>query len=99
MNELLWCSNSFFRKWIVYQLYGTMILDNYGKIWYLDHSYPIPKTNLSDENDLYKSTNWTNLRPMNIKDNHIKGNKIDMRLYLLQEIKSKCFMELNAQEG
>ena len=36
---------------------------------------------------------------MNIKDNHIKGNKIDMRLYLLQEIKSKCFMELNAQEG
>ena len=41
-----------------------MTLDTYGKIWCLDHCYPISKTNLSDENDLYKSTNWTNLRRM-----------------------------------
>ena len=44
---------------------------------------------------MYKSTNWINLRPMYIKDNIVKGDKIDMRLYLLQEIKSNYFMKLN----
>ena len=36
---------------------------------------------------------------MYIEENIIKGNKIDIRLYLLQEIKSKYFMKLNDQEG
>ena len=31
---------------------------------------------------------------MYVKDNIIKGDKIDMRLYLLQEIKSNYFMKL-----
>ena len=40
-----------------------------------------------------KCFNWINLRPMYIKDNIIKGDKIDMRLYLLQEIKAKYFLK------
>ena len=36
---------------------------------------------------------------MYVKDNIIKGDKIDMRLYLLQEIKGNYFMKLNGQEG
>ena len=42
-----------------------------------------------------KCFNWINLRPMYIKDNNIKGNKIDLRLYLLQEVKEIYFMKLN----
>ena len=36
---------------------------------------------------------------MYVKDNIIKGDKIDMRIYLLQEIKSSYFMNLNVEEG
>ena len=94
-KKLIGCSNSFFKKWIIYQLYGEMKIENYGKVWCLDHCYPLSKINLSNENELYKSTNWVNLRPMYMKDNLIKGDKIDHRLYLLQQIKAKYFMEIN----
>ena len=80
------CSNLFFRKWIIYQPYGLMTLENYGTIWCLDHCIPLKRTN---ENDLYKYTNWINIRPMYIKDNSSKGSKIDNRLYLMQEVKAK----------
>ena len=92
MNILIGCSNSHLRKWIIYQLYGDMTLQNYGIIWCLDHSITLKKTN---ENNLYKYTNWINLRPMYIKDNISKGSKIDNRLYLLQEIKAKYFLKIN----
>ena len=96
MNTLIGCSNSHLRKWIIYQLYGLMTLENYGTIWCLDHCIPLKKTN---QNDLYNVTNWINLRPMYIKDNISKGSKIDNRLYLMQEIKAKFFMKINGQEG
>ena len=98
-NNLKGCSFSFFKKWPIYQLHGEMTLKNYGKFWCLDHCYPLSKVNLSNEYNLYKKTNWIDLRPMYIKDNLIKGKKIDMRLYLLQEIKSNIFMKLIDQEG
>ena len=43
-NNLIGCSNSFFKKWIIYQLHGEMTLENYGKIWCLDHCYPLSKS-------------------------------------------------------
>ena len=71
-----------------------MTLENYGKIWCLDHCLPLSKINLSNENDLYKSTNWVNLRPMYMNENLIKGDKIDYHLYL-QEVKAKYFLKSN----
>ena len=72
-----------------------MTLENCGKVWCLDHFCPLSKTNLSNGNDMYKSTNWINLRPMYVKDNIIKGDKIDNRLYLMQEVKANYFLKLN----
>ena len=97
--DLLGCSPDFFKKWILHQLYGDMTMENYGKIWCLDHCYPLAKCNLIDKKDLYRYNNWINLRRMYIKDNIIKGDKIDMRLYLLQELKGNYFMKLNVEEG
>ena len=68
------------------------------KIWCLDPCYPLSKTNLSDKNEMKKSTNWINLRPMYCRENISKGNKIDHRLYLMQEIKAYPFIKLNGQE-
>ena len=92
MNTLIGCSNYHLRKWILHQLYGDMTEENYGTIWCLDHCIALKKTN---ENDLYKYTNWINLRPMYSKDKISKGSKIDYHLHLLQEIKAKYFLKLN----
>ena len=75
-----------------------MTLENYGKTWCLDQYYPLSKTDSSNGNDMYKSTNWINLRPVYIKDKKNKGDRIDYHLYLLQEVKAKLFLKLNAQE-
>ena len=92
--DLIGCSQTFLRKWILHQLYGIMTEENYGKIWCLDHCYPLSKTNLSDENEMNKSTNWIILRPMYCSENISKGDKIDHRLYLMQEIKAYQFIKL-----
>ena len=96
--DLIGCSNSFLRKCIFHQLYGEMTLENYGKIWYSDHCFPLSKTNLSNETDRYESTNWIILGPMYIKDNIVKVDKIDIRLYLLQQITAYQFIKL-IEEG
>ena len=95
MNTLIGCSNYILRKWIIYQLYGNMTLENYSTIWCSDHCIPLKKSN---ENDLNKNTNWINLRPMYIKYNISKGSNNDSRLYLMQGMKAKYFMKLNGQE-
>ena len=95
---LLGCSNHFFRKWIIHQLYGNMSLENYGETWSLDHCLPLPKINLSNENELNEYTNSVNIRPMYIKDNIIKSDKINHYLYLLQEVIAKYFLKLNNEE-
>ena len=76
-----------------------MTLENYGKSWCLDHCLIFASFNLVDENEMKKCLYWIILRPIYVKDIIIKGDKIDMRLYLLQEKKANYFMKLNAQEG
>ena len=75
-----------------------MTEENYGKIWCLDLCYPLSKTNLSDKNEMNKSTNCITLRPMYCSEKISKGDKIDHRLYLMQEIKAYQFIKLN-EEG
>ena len=95
--DLIGCSQNFLGKWTLHQLYGDITEENYGKMWCLDHCYPLSKTNLSDNNEVNKSTNWINLRPMYCSKNISKGDKIDHRLYLIQEIKAYQFINLNDQ--
>ena len=93
--DLLGFSQSFFKRWIIHQLYGDMSEENYGEVWCLDHCYPLSKTNLFDKNEMNKSCNWINLRPMYCSENISKSNKIDNRLYLMQEVKAKYFLKIN----
>ena len=97
--DLLGCSHSFFRRWIIHQLYGNMTLENYGSVWQIDHCLAITSFNLLDEKEMKTCFNWINLRPLYVKENTIKGDKINMRLYLLQEIKWRSFMKLNVEKG
>ena len=62
--ELLGCSHNFFKSWIEIQLIGNMSIDNYGSVWHIDHTLPCSYFNLLNENEMRKSFNWVNLRPM-----------------------------------
>ena len=88
-------SHSFFKNWIIHQIYGKMTLENHGSVWQIGPCLAVASFNLLDENDVKKCFNWVNLRSMYVKDNIIKGDKIDKRLYPLQEIKDNYFMKLN----
>ena len=92
--ELLECSQQFLKDWIEFQLYGDMTLENYGKLWHMDHCLPVSSFDLFNEDEMRRCFNWKNLRPMYSKDNIEKGNKINIRLYLLQEIKAKYFLKM-----
>ena len=96
--EWLGCSQSFFKGWILHQLHGIMTEENYGKTWCLDHCYPLSKPNLSEKNEMNKSTNWINLRPMYCSGKLSKSDKIDHRLYLMQEITAYQFIKLNEKK-
>ena len=87
-----------FRNWIIHQLYGNMTLENYGSVWQLDHCLPIASFNLLDENDMKKFFYWVNLRPMYSNENNSKKDKVDNRLYLMQEVKAKYFLKLNSDQ-
>ena len=97
--DLLGCSHSFFKNWIIHQLYGMMTIENYGSVWQIDHCLPIASFNLLDENDMKKCFNWINLRPMYSSEDNSKNVKIDYQLYLMQEIKAYQFIKLNGQGG
>ena len=93
--DFLGCSHSFFKNWIIHQLYGKVTLENYGSVWQIDHCLAVASFNLSDENNVKRCFNRVNLRTMYVKDNIIKSHKIDERLFLLQEIRAYQFIKLN----
>ena len=93
--DLLGCSHSFFKDWIIHQLYGNMTIENYGSVWHIDHCLPIASFNILDEIDMKTCFNWVNLRPMYSNENISKNAKINYRLYLLQLIKANYFTKLN----
>ena len=97
--DLIGCSHSFLKNWIIHQLNGDMTLETFGSVWQIDHCLAIASFNLLDENEMKKIFSWINLRLMYGKGNIIKGDKNDHHLNLLQEVKPKFFMKLNAQEG
>ena len=97
--DLLGCSHSFFKRWIIHQLYGNMTLENCRFVWQFDHCLPIASFNLLDESDMKKCFYCVNLRPMYSNENNSKKDKIDIRLYLMQEVKAYQFLKINGQEG
>ena len=85
----------FFQRWIIHQLYGNKIFENYGSVWQINHRLPKASIVLLDEKKVKKCFNWINLGPMYVKDNINKGDKIDYQLYLLKEVKAYQFLKLN----
>ena len=65
----LGCSQQFVRRWIEFQLHGETTLENYGKVWHIEHYISISSFNFFNEDEMRKCFNWKNLKPMYSKDN------------------------------
>ena len=97
--DLINFSHTLPKRWIQYQLYSDMTLEQFGSVWDLDHCYPFSKSNLANGKDLFKCTHQVNLRSMCCNKNKSKKAEINHCLYLLQELKTNYFSKLNAAEG
>lgn len=63
-------------KWIEYQFDVNMCWENQGTYWDLDHVVPCDKFDLTNESEIKKCFHWTNIRPLEKKENDTKNNKI-----------------------
>lgn len=75
MIEILGCSKEFFKTYLENQFNSEMNWNNYGTYWHIDHIIPI--SNGKNIEELNKLSHYTNLRPLEAKENMRKGNKIE----------------------
>jgi len=73
---LIGINNINLKKWIEYQFNDKMNWENYGSYWVIDHVIPVSFFNLINNFEKLICNNWTNLRPLEKKENIIKSNKI-----------------------
>jgi hypothetical protein len=94
------CTSDFFRKWIEFQLYDGMTLENYGEFWHIDHVKPCSSFDLSKEEDIEKCFSWRNMRPLRSDKNKKKNDKIIPFDILLQELKVNVYLKgINKNES
>jgi hypothetical protein len=89
--KYLGCTSKFFKDWIEFQLYGIMKLNNYGKIWHLDHVKPCASFDLSKESEIKECFSWKNIRPCLASENYSKKDKIISIQIEMQEFKANYF--------
>ena len=94
-----WSALLLFYNQITQQLYGDMTLEKYGSVWEIDYCFPISSFNLLDENEIKKSSSWIKLRPLCGNKNVSKQAKTDHFIHLLQESKTKHFLNIYDEEG
>ena len=73
--DYLGCSSSDYLNWILSNSQGYT-LENYGKIWHIDHVIPISKFNLDNNEEQLIAFNWRNTMPLSASENLSKNNKI-----------------------
>ena len=74
-HEYLGCSRLEYIKWLESNTKGFTI-DNYGKVWHIDHVIPLSKFDLTNKDDIELAFNWRNTMPLSAKENLTKNAKI-----------------------
>ena len=93
LSKYLGCSKDFFINWIDSQLYGKMTMDNYGKIWHIDHCKPCKSFDFSKEEQIKECFSWKNMRPLYAEANLTKSSSINYYEILLQELKVRSYLK------
>jgi uncharacterized protein (DUF3820 family) len=74
-HEYLGCTPAEYLKWILFNT-TDFTLENYGKVWHVDHIIPLSKFDFTNEQDKLVAFNWRNTMPLLAKENLSKNNKI-----------------------
>jgi hypothetical protein len=91
--EILGCTREFFMAWIEFQFDEHMNWNNAGSYWHFDHVQPCASFDLCEEKELLKCFNWTNIRPLEAKENLSKHDKIIDHIINEQESKVSIFLK------
>lgn len=89
------CDLDFLKKWLESLFTEEMTFDNYGSYWQVDHVIPCSKYNLENENEIYDCFMWTNLQPLETKENLSKSGSINNSLIKSHYKKVKKFAKEN----
>jgi hypothetical protein len=87
------CSLDFLKKWFEHNFDANMSWDNRGTYWHIDHIQPCSSFDLTNQDDIYKCYNWTNLRPLEKIENILKSNAIDNELIYSYKAKVDGFLK------
>lgn len=77
--ELVGCPIEFLISYIESKFTPKMTWENHGVYWHIDHRRPISSFDLSDPEQQKKCFHWSNLQPLEAKENMSKGAKIHPR--------------------
>lgn len=73
-EQILGCTFEFFVSYLEKQFTPEMTWKNKGSYWHIDHIYPISLA--KTEEDVIRLNHYTNLRPLEAKENIRKSNKL-----------------------
>lgn len=75
--ELVGCDLKSLRKHLESKFTPQMNWDNYGSYWHIDHIRPCASFDLTDPEQQRICFHWTNLQPLEAKENIRKGARLD----------------------
>jgi hypothetical protein len=74
-TDLLGCDAAFLKEYIENKFTEVMTWENYGKVWNIDHIFPLSKVDWNNKMMVKKVCHYTNLQPLLCEDNIKKSNK------------------------
>ncbi len=89
------CKMDYMRKWLEINFEDGFTWENHGKVWHIDHIIPVSFYDLTNEENLLKCFNWSNVRPCTVNENLKKSNKIEKDIIAKYQIKA-LFFELKS---
>jgi 5-methylcytosine-specific restriction endonuclease McrA len=76
----LGCTIPEFREHLSKMFTAKMTWNNYGKYWVIDHIRPLAAFNLADPEQFAQAAHFTNLRPLERRQNNKKSDKRELLL-------------------
>jgi hypothetical protein len=76
MYEMIGCTAAEFRKHIESQFQEGWSHENRGTLWEIDHIIPYNNFDLTDSEQVKQVMHYTNVRPLSIKENRTKGDRL-----------------------
>ncbi len=92
-DELIGCDSEFLQEWILFNVSGSeeFTMENYGTYWHIDHVVPCAKWDLECPDQISKCFHWSNLAPLEAKENIRKKDKLVVKQIKEQNQKLKLF--------